>query len=265
MNTDFWLDKITRESQHTRKLRHLSAKQVELFCTFYNNFLPPATSWFVARQVWFVGGKTRKTAFQHVCSNVAKQGARFCGLIYRIFTLNKNDNHESREVQGIIGFFILLGEHEYHIFLCHTLGGSPPAAPFVLFASNRDVEKASITKEWEWTHILLVCTLRHGGHVGGQEQNHFSPLETKLYFHVNCSRKNSIVSTTNMAALSRGCKPRVERFHSRGQQFCKFVGTKEIKRFNSHRTGLGHQPGRRFIVLENQYGGRDVMWKRSIG
>ena len=147
VNTDFWLDKITRESQHTRKLRHLSAKQVELLCTFYNNFLPPATSWFVARQVWFVGGKTRKTAFQHVCSNVAKQVARFCGLIYRIFTLNKTDNHESREVQGIIGFFILLGEHEYHIFLCHTLGGSPPAAPFVLFVSNRDVEKASITKE----------------------------------------------------------------------------------------------------------------------
>ena len=90
----------------------LVAKQVELLSTFCNNFLQPATSWFVARQVWFVGGKTRKTAFQHVCSNVGKQGARFCGLIYRIFTLNKTDNHESREVQGIIWFFILLGEHE---------------------------------------------------------------------------------------------------------------------------------------------------------
>ena len=39
---------------------------------------------------------------------------------------------------------------------------------------------------------LLVCTWRHGGHVGGQEQKHFSPLGTKLYFHVNSSRKNSI-------------------------------------------------------------------------
>ena len=57
--------------------------------------------------------------------------------------------------------------------------------------------------------ILLVCTWRHGGHVGGQEQKHFSPLGTKLYFHVNSSRKNSIVLTPNMAALSRGCKPRI--------------------------------------------------------
>ena len=53
------------------------------------------------------------------------------------------------------------------------------------------------------------CTCRHGGHVGGQEQKHFSPLGTKLYFHVNYSRKYSFVLTPNMAALSRGCKPRV--------------------------------------------------------
>ena len=36
---------------------------------------------------------------------------------------------------------------------------------------------------------LLVWTWRHGGNVGGQEQKHFSPLGTKLYFHVNSSRK----------------------------------------------------------------------------
>ena len=29
----------------------------------------------------------------------------------------------------------------------------------------------------------------HGGCVGGQEQKHFSPLGTNLYFHVNSSRK----------------------------------------------------------------------------
>ena len=40
---------------------------------------------------------------------------------------------------------------------------------------------------------LLVCTWFHGGHVGDQEQKHFSPLEIKLYFHVNSLRKNSIV------------------------------------------------------------------------
>ena len=36
------------------------------------------------------------------------------------------------------------------------------------------------------------------------------------------------------------------------------MGTKESvyirKEINSHRTGLGHQHGRRFIVLEHQYG-----------
>ena len=42
-------------------------------------------------------------------------------------------------------------------------------------------------------------------------------------------------------------------FHSRGQHLCKFIKTKESvcirKDFNSQRTGLGHQHGRRFIVL----------------
>ena len=49
----------------------------------------------------------------------------------------------------------------------------------------------------------------------------------------------------------------LERFHSRGQHLCKFVGTKESvymwKEFISH-----------WIVLEHQYGCREDMWKRSI-
>ena len=36
---------------------------------------------------------------------------------------------------------------------------------------------------------LLVCMWRHGGNVGGQEQKHFSPLGTKLYFDVNSGKK----------------------------------------------------------------------------
>ena len=55
----------------------------------------------------------------------------------------------------------------------------------------------------------------------------------------------------------------IERFHTRGQRLCKFIRTKESvyirKEFNSHRTGLVHQQGCRFIVLEHQYGRRDVM------
>jgi len=45
----------------------------------------------------------------------------------------------------------------------------------------------------------------------GQEQKHCSRLGTKLYFHVNSSRKNSIVLTPNMAALTCGCEPRIAR------------------------------------------------------
>ena len=49
-------------------------------------------------------------------------------------------------------------------------------------------------------------------------------------------------------------------------KFKNFFGTKESvyirKEINSHRIGLGHQHGRRFIVWEHQYGRRDVMWKR---
>ena len=45
----------------------------------------------------------------------------------------------------------------------------------------------------------------------------------------------------------------IECFHSRGQHLCKFIGKKESvcirKEFKSHKTGLGHQHGRRFIVL----------------
>ena len=52
---------------------------------------------------------------------------------------------------------------------------------------------------------LLVCTWCHRSYVDGQEQKHFSPLGTKLYFHVNSTLKNSILLIPNMAALWRGC------------------------------------------------------------
>ena len=55
----------------------------------------------------------------------------------------------------------------------------------------------------------------------------------------------------------------IECFHSRGQHLCKCIGTKESlcirKEFKSHRIGLGHQHGGRFIVLGHQHGRRDVM------
>ena len=56
--------------------------------------------------------------------------------------------------------------------------------------------------------------------------------------------------------------------HSRVQQPCKFIGTKESvylrKELNSHRIGLVKQHGCRFIVLEHQYICHDVMCILSI-
>ena len=55
----------------------------------------------------------------------------------------------------------------------------------------------------------------------------------------------------------------LERMHSRVQQLCRNIGTKESvyirKELNSHRIGLVHQHSRRLIVLEIQYGCHDVM------
>ena len=42
---------------------------------------------------------------------------------------------------------------------------------------------------------------------------------TKPYFRVNFSRKNYIVLTANMAALSRGCKPRIQSTLSKTNTF----------------------------------------------
>jgi len=79
----------------------------------------------------------------------------------------------------------------------------------------------------------------------------------------------SFSSSFMMGAIkAHRCQQVIERFHSRGQQPCKFFGTKERfyirKEFNSQRISLEHQHGRRFIVSEHQYGCHDVRWKRSI-
>ena len=71
------------------------------------------------------------------------------------------------------------------------------------------------------------------------------------------------VLTTKIGLWGEESEMDIECFHSRGQHLCKFIGTKESvcirKELNSQRTGLGHQHGRRFIVVGHQYGRRDVM------
>ena len=52
----------------------------------------------------------------------------------------------------------------------------------------------------------------------------------------------------------------IQRFHSR-DQLCKFPKEQSVwtrKEFKSQRIGLGHQHGRRFIFVEQQYSGCDV-------
>ena len=58
-------------------------------------------------------------------------------------------------------------------------------------------------------YCWFVRDVTAGVHVCGQEQKHFAPLGTKLCCDVYSSKKNSIVLTPNIAALSHGCSPRV--------------------------------------------------------
>ena len=46
------------------------------------------------------------------------------------------------------------------------------------------------------------CWFARGCHIGGQEQKHFSPLGTKLYFHVN-SLKQLLQSTPHNSNLQK--------------------------------------------------------------
>ena len=83
---------------------------------------------------------------------------------------------------------------------------------------------------------------------------------TRLMPFIGTRQVSNLKFLLNYLMLKPFC---IERFHSRGQHVCKFIGTKENvyrrKEFNSHRTGLGRKHGRRFIVLGRQHGRRDIM------
>ena len=71
---------------------------------------------------------------------------------------------------------------------------------------------------------------------------------------------------TNMAAVTsceRGVLEEIERFHSRGQHLCKFIGTKESiyirKEFNFQRIFFGTPTWPPFHCFGHQYGRFDVM------
>ena len=64
MNTDFWLDKITRKRVTSliankfafgpKKAHYVQIllQKVEVLSAFRNKFLQPAKNWIVARQIW---------------------------------------------------------------------------------------------------------------------------------------------------------------------------------------------------------------------
>ena len=98
VNTDFWLDKITRESHTTRELRHWLQKQVCL-----GPVKRATRTDFVARSTTtkfrFDSGVVKRaptSLFTSLCSNVANQVARFCYPFYRPFT------HKNTEKWNII-------------------------------------------------------------------------------------------------------------------------------------------------------------------
>ena len=111
-----------------------------------------------------------------------------------------------------------------------------------------------------------------------QERNHHSLIWHYLFlktqsFMMPADKCPSILSRQMEAIfcisfLDRYCRSPIERIHSRVQQLCKFIATKESvniqKEFNSHRFGLVNQHGRLLIILDPQYGCCDVMCIHSI-
>ena len=106
--------------------------------------------------------------------------------------------------------------------------------------------------ESQWTMLMSITSMIQGRH-------------TRELWKVNRKFKQLRLWATH---VNRKWYQIIERFHSRSQHLCKFIGTKVSvcirKEFTSHRTGLGHQHGPRFLVLGHQYGRRDEMWKHSI-
>ena len=75
----------------------------------------------------------------------------------------------------------------------------------------------------------------------------FSPLGTKLYFHGNYSRKNSVVLTPNMATLSSDCKRRIA---IRCTSKCEISSWTELfKRFVFHSKSWFYHPAMQSAFL----------------
>ena len=135
---------------------------------------------------------------------------------------------------------------------------------YILFLSNHEHSIKSFPRRVPDCFVLYSITLHHQPliHPGPERK----PGERIFKKAISKQNKLSVIlafySCVHFWLRYSWILP-IECFHSRGQHLRKFIRTKESvcirKEFNSHRTGLGHQHGRRFIVLGHQYGRRDVI------
>ena len=73
----------------TRNMYRFFLEKVQLLSTFCNNFSQPATTWFVARQVWFVFVKMRNIVIQLVLQQCCKSS---CTFLLAVLPSLKQDN-----------------------------------------------------------------------------------------------------------------------------------------------------------------------------
>ena len=115
------------------------------------------------------------------------------------------------------------------------------AAPKLRVGTRQSTRNPKNVSTGETYQRLLVCTWRHSIHIGGVF-GHFSHLETKPYFHVNFSRKNYIVLTTNTPPTWQPCNWYHNFSENRSSLFIPYpfskqniyhIVTKEKKHFKS--------------------------------
>ena len=131
---------------------------------------------------------------------------------------------------------------------------SPPDVLLTTWCSN----VCSFRNLNELSFLNLYCLSKHCGDLLS------SLWEAEFYW------SNKIIKSNADAwpkILPAGSDLGVARLSSETCQVLVLKKRKGVcirKEFNSPRTALGHQHGRRFIASGHQYGRRDVMWKRSI-
>ena len=80
--------------------------------------------------------------------------------------------------------------------------------------SNRKEPMVWIFVKVLFWSVFLVCTWRHGGHIGVQNNGDRSLLGIWFYYYAKRERHFAIVLCTNMSASSRECNPTISSYIS---------------------------------------------------